>query len=322
MEIAPLREAHLEDACRLFVECYREQRQRLPVLPPQHENGRDVLGMLASLLPDEPGVAALERGRLSGYLIGMSLPEFFGPHRGAYCPIWGHAAIGDDRSFTYARLYERLAQEWVGCGCLNHAITLYADRAGLDAPWFRYGFGMQVVDAIRTLEPPPPPMPAGIEVRQATDADLDHVMPLVGELCQYLRRSPIFFPVPGVPTREEYAGWLANPDHVLWLALKEGEPIGYMRSQPPGHDVAYVVTGRGSISITGAFVRPEWRGRGAAVLLLERILGWARDNACQRCAVDFESQNTLGSRFWLRHFWPVCYSLLRRLDERIAQPAR
>ena len=28
--------------------------------------------------------------------------------------------------------------------------------------------------------------------------------------------------------------------------------------------------------------------------------------------------NVLAARFWLSHFWPVCYSLVRRVDEKIA----
>ena len=37
-----------------------------------------------------------------------------------------------------------------------------------------------------------------------------------------------------------------------------------------------------------------------------------------RCAVDFEPENVLGARFWLRAFQPVCYSLFRQVDERAA----
>jgi hypothetical protein len=36
--------------------------------------------------------------------------------------------------------------------------------------------------------------------------------------------------------------------------------------------------------------------------------------------VDFEPQNIPAAHFWLKHFQPVCYSLIRHVDERIAEP--
>ena len=56
--------------------------------------------------------------------------------------------------------------------------------------------------------------------------------------------------------------------------------------------------------------------RGAATALLSRAVRWTRDAGFERLAVDFESANVTGSRFWLARFRPVCLSLLRRLDER------
>jgi GNAT superfamily N-acetyltransferase len=114
---------------------------------------------------------------------------------------------------------------------------------------------------------------------------------------------------------------LAEPAHTLWLALDEGEAVGYMRSQPAPHDVALVVADPQTLSITGAYTRPAWRGRGIASALLGRIVHWADTHGYTRCAVDFEAQNPLGSRLWLKHFQPVCHSLIRRVDERIAEGA-
>jgi hypothetical protein len=51
---------------------------------------------------------------------------------------------------------------------------------------------------------------------------------------------------------------------------------------------------------------------------LNRSLEWARSEGYERCAVDFEPMNVLAARFWLRYFSPVCYSLVRHVDERIA----
>ena len=71
-------------------------------------------------------------------------------------------------------------------------------------------------------------------------------------------------------------------------------------------------------SILGAFTEPRVRGTGIGTALLDRALAWARASGHKRCAVDFEPQNISGTRFLLSHFQPVCYSLVRRVDERTA----
>ena len=54
-------------------------------------------------------------------------------------------------------------------------------------------------------------------------------------------------------------------------------------------------------------------------MLLAKALEWARTKENERCAVDFEPQNIQAAQFWLKHFEPVCYSMIRHVDERIAQ---
>jgi GNAT superfamily N-acetyltransferase len=318
MEIIPLEDRHLPDAARLFAAAFREQRERLPILPARHEDEAGVLPMLSGLLSAYPGVAASEGGRLQGYLIGLPLPAFKGSQRGAYVPIWGHAAAGDDRAAIYRRLYARLAREWVAAGCLTHAVTLYPGDREAAGTWFRNGFGLLVVDAVRPLDPIGAPDLPEVEIRQATPEDAGLVQPLALELDRYLAGAPIFLAFLESAGTSVHAAWLAEPGHALWLALHQGRPVAYLRCQPPGEDVAYIVSDPGTVSITGAYAVPDWRGRGIAAALLDRLLAWARANGYRRCAVDFESQNDLGSRFWLRHFQPICHTLIRHLDDRIA----
>ncbi len=71
-------------------------------------------------------------------------------------------------------------------------------------------------------------------------------------------------------------------------------------------------------SISGAFTREKARGGGIATALLNRSLEWAHAAGYERCAVDFEPMNPLATRFWLRHFEPVCYTLIRHVDKREA----
>jgi GNAT superfamily N-acetyltransferase len=76
------------------------------------------------------------------------------------------------------------------------------------------------------------------------------------------------------------------------------------------------VLSQSGVAITGAYVLPEFRGKGVAEALLDTLLAWAKAQGKTTCSVDFESSNGYAAGFWLRYFKPVCYSLLRRVDPR------
>ena len=63
--------------------------------------------------------------------------------------------------------------------------------------------------------------------------------------------------------------------------------------------------------ITGAFVRPTYRGRGAATGILDAALTHYAAEGLASCAVDFETFNPEATAFWPRYFTPVCSSLMR-----------
>jgi GNAT superfamily N-acetyltransferase len=65
---------------------------------------------------------------------------------------------------------------------------------------------------------------------------------------------------------------------------------------------------------------PEARHTGVGTALLSRVIDWARSAGFERLAVDFETANVLARRFWLRAFSPICLSLERHLDDRLARP--
>jgi GNAT superfamily N-acetyltransferase len=320
LDIVPLSEKHLEDAAALFAACYGQQRRLLPLLPARYEDPSGVLTMLADLVQSVPGVAAIAGGRLCGYLVAFTgLAQFKGRETGAYCPEWGHAAAGPDRSSVYRHMYESLSERWVKDGCLTHAITFFAQDSEVADVWFRNGFGMIVVDLLRSLDPVPGTRPGGMELRRIEPEEAGLSLPLIHELDQHMRRAPVFLTDMEVPDEEECRSWLAGPAHSLWLASHNGELAGYMRAEPPKRGGSIdIVHDPGTISITGAYTRPEYRGMGVGNALLSQVVIWAVANGYQRCSVVFESQNIPGSHFWLRHFQPVCHSLIRRIDERIA----
>ena len=72
-----------------------------------------------------------------------------------------------------------------------------------------------------------------------------------------------------------------------------------------------VVQDERTIAITGAYIRPAYRGRGLAPAILDAALRDYAGRGFERCSVDFESFNPEAAGFWLRYFKAVSYSVVR-----------
>lgn len=131
--------------------------------------------------------------------------------------------------------------------------------------------------------------------------------------------EPMFYPLLDLRDRKHYEEWIANKNNCLWIALQNREVVGYMKYSPSmPNSTIRILRDPKTIIINGAYTRPEHRRRKIASALLQRLLSYARQQGFERCCVDFESPNIHGGGFWISHFTPVCYSLIRRIDERIA----
>lgn len=316
LETFPLRDEHLEDAAALMTARYRALREQLPSLPSRYEDVSSILPLLRDMAGKAPGVAAMRDGRLAGFLLGMVLPEFRGK-RSVYSPEWANAVDGEGGGEAYREMYAHLSARWVADGCFLHVITLLAhDHDAIDA-WYWLGFGLTTVDAIRDLTPVQGST-ADVVIRRAGLEDIEQAMALNRALERHLATAPIFLVPEETLEKESHQQWLANSAHALWLAYRGGEVVACMGLEPSYPEACYIIRDEKTISITSAFTRESERNKGIATALLNHSLNWARSVGYERCAVDFEPQNIPAARFWLRHFQPICYSLIRYVDERVA----
>jgi len=328
LRIIPFTAEHVDAASALFAAAYRKVRFGSSLLPERHEDPNSVRRFLADLAAGSvfgfeaaPSVAALEGDRLVGFLAAFALPSFFGDRPGVICPIWANAATGVNRHEAYQWMYAQASTEWIRRGYLAHAIQLFPSDLVVSDLFFRAGFGMQVVDALRPIDGlDVTPIGTEVTIRQATRDDLPAIVAMADDLVDYLAAGPILSHTPRRATLESYGRWMDRRDAIFWLAEHDGLPIAYMRSEPPTPDVSFLVHDPATLSISGAWTNPEWRGRGVATMILAEILRWGDAHGYARCSVDFESANIHGSRLWLGHFEPVTYSLLRKVDERILTP--
>jgi hypothetical protein len=134
---------HVSDAAAVFVASFDALRDDVSGL----SDALADTAMVAARLADMSGFAALEDGRLAGYLTSWFPIESFrdADRIGAYAPEWAHGAVGTHRVAISRALYRAASSRWAAAGCDVHAITLLAgDDAIMDA-WFWSGFGMGTV---------------------------------------------------------------------------------------------------------------------------------------------------------------------------------
>jgi GNAT superfamily N-acetyltransferase len=331
IQIEPLEQKHLEDASRLFVHSYRAQRANLPCLPDRYEDPAVAERLLAEVLPAHPGVAALERGQLVGYLAGFAhIPHFHGTHPGVYIPEWAHTM--DSRyapADLFQPMYTELARQWVDAGCVNHAITFWASHHALRDLLYWNGFGLLVVDAVRAIDANGASVdvpreasnpPTSVIIRPAAADDLAGLARLDDALTRYLARSPIFRYAQESAEPDAAAEFL-DPSAISVVATEGRRLLACMRGTLQKEDSCTIVRDNSVMGINIAYTEPGARGRGMGAQLLQSVLSWGRAQQKSACTVDFEAANSLARTFWLRHFTPVCYTAIRHADARVRAPA-
>lgn len=312
-QIIPLRQEHLEDAAGLVCDRFKALREQIHILPACYEQKETILDLLSGLPGEPEGVIAIDGTQVVGFLTGFTIPEFLGK-RTFYSPEWANGAIIGESRRVYEEMYAQISARWVEDGCYNHAITLMAnDRQGIEG-WHWLGFGLVAVDGVRPLQPLEG-YAAELELRRANMEDAPTVSAFAHALEQHLLASPVFW----LHQLEGIENWLKEPKNAVWLAYEGEKVIGCMALITGYEESCRIVQDEGTISIISAFTDQQARSHGIATALLNRSLTWAKNEGYVRCGVDFEPMNVPAARFWSKRFEPVCYSVLRTIDDRIGK---
>lgn len=317
LKVMPFREEYLEDAARLVCKRYRQLREQVPHLPNRYLEVDTILPLLQHILEIcSDGVAAIRGNRLVGFLTGWKMPSFRGK-RSTYSPEWANAADLDDSARIYEEMYSHLAATWIADQYVAHYISLFPNDVEALRAWHWMGFGMISVDALRGLDAILD-QPAKFDIRRAGSQDIQQVIDLQEALRLYMKGAPIFL-LSERKDRNYYQEWLGNPDKSVWVAYQDEEPVAFMRLGPADEDVCTIIQDEKTTSIYAAFTKESVRGVGIATSLLDHALKSAQASGYERCAVSFEPMNLLGTRFWMKYFQPVCFSVVRYIDDRLIQ---
>jgi GNAT superfamily N-acetyltransferase len=312
MDIQPFTDQYHIAAAELFVQNFSRLRESVPALPETLADVHLIASKISRLLEGHPGVVALEDGHLVGYLCSMVVGDFRDTgQRGAYCPEWAHAVQPGRQAVAYRRMYRVMGAAWAEQRCLVHAITMLAGDQETLQTWFWGGFGMLAVDAVRPVQPLEREPQTRLSVRRAVIEDAAALAALDVEHCHYYTQSPVFMVLRESQDTGEFAHFLAEPKNSIWLALDGDVPVGFLRLDGYENDGADALTSPETIKINGAFVQAAYRGQGGSSAMLEAALCHHATLGMRCCAVDFEATNPDATAFWLRHFQPVCLSLMR-----------
>lgn len=311
IHIVPFAGEYLESAARLVACQVGASRQQVSSLPVQYSDPATLYPIIAGLAAENPGVAALQDGRLVGFLIAWQLPAFQGAPA-TFSPELANAAIIADRQNIYEAMYAALAETWVAAGYRTHLISLLAnDASGIESlHWL--GFGMIAADALRDLSPILA-SPGNYTIRRGQIDDAGVITSLDNALDAHLSGPPAFLKHDSEHKLAEVREWIEASHNAFWIAREGNRPLGFVAFGPASQDACQVIVDPHTTSISAAYTIPAARNQGVAAALLNHGLVWAQEQGYIRCAVDFEPMNPLARRFWLRYFQPVSYTLCRRL---------
>ena len=171
-------------------------------------------------------------------------------------------------------------------------------------PLLRHGLAPLAVIAARVAGrgPAGPAAPAGLRIRRAGPADLDTVTGLGMATIRYDAHfgTVIERPHTAAALRQDTAPLLAAADPWIWLAERDGEPVGLLYAEPPG-TAAWIapMTGRAPAAYLELMVvRPGLRGQGVGAALTSEYHRTADAAGVAVTLLHYEQVNPLSGPFW------------------------
>lgn len=314
MEIKDFERQHIEEAKAIALACYCEEQLAAKALPTVSD-----IPDLSNFAENGLGIAAFDGGDMVGFLTcSTPFDNAFGSTdvKGIFSLMGAHAAVSKNRSKIYAAMYQAAGAKWVRAGAVSHAICLYAHDEELQRQFYRYGFGLRCMDAIRPMELIDCKPCAGYDFSELSKDDYHLVHPLDMVLNRHLRQSP-FFANRRPETREEFISSSLKEGARYFVAKQNSELCAFLKISASGE--TFAASGDTYRHITGAYCLPEHRGKGVYQNLLNFTISALKKEGYTQLGVDFESINPAAYGFWLKYFTAYSHGVVRRIDERILQ---
>ena len=282
----------------------------VPSLPDINEVKSILTTFVDNLFEYGIGIGVKVDGELKGFIMGFKADELFGKDKGIYIPVYGHG-FKEGFEDLLVPLYIEYANMCVKEKYFSHVVTSYAHNDKAIESWFNLGFGKRCVDSISKVTTFHQNQ---YEIKKLEGKEVFTLRELHDGLINHLSESPTFIPFRNC-VEEDLLEWSTSLDYHIWALYIDDKPKGFMIIRPTGE--SFISRHQSIMNIVGAYVLPSERKTGLGVALLKEVHNWMNDNNFPLLAVDYESLNPLANRFWTKHFTPYCYTLTRRIDERV-----
>jgi GNAT superfamily N-acetyltransferase len=310
-----LNEKHIEDAVKLAQTQYNMEQKHIEAL--YEKDYKDVLtNLLSELFRSNYGLAAIEKGKLIGYLgFWGGIEGFFGNVKGAFSPLFGNAYSGTDRERLASLLFQHASEQMVKNEIFCYAICSYAHDPEVMKALCLSGFGVRCSDAIRCTDKP-------LDIKINTDYNYEEIhyseagclLSLANGLVRHLGSSPTYFPADDF-TEESFLKRCVRKQSRIFTVKDKKEIIGYLEFTKCGE--TFISEEKDMLNICGAYLKEEYRGRNILQSLLAFATEALKKEDIKRLGVDCETLNPTALRFWGKYFDNYTYSFVRRIDERI-----
>jgi hypothetical protein len=301
---------HIEQAQHIARQNYESECRFAPSLPQV-----DAMPDLRPFAENGLGVTAFKGDEMVGFL--CSVPPFKNVFRstdavGVFSPMGANGTVPENRAAIYARLYQMAGNKWVKAGACSHAVCLYAHDKDAQEQFFRYGFGLRCVDAIRGMDAIEAPRCVGYDYSELKPDEFLQILPLEHMLDAHMAASPTFI-LRMSETEESFIQKATRNSSRFFAAKDSGKIVAFLRIERDGETFIRGIPGY--IHVNGAFCLLEYRSKGIYSNLLNLAIHTLKVENHTRLGVDFESINPTAYDFWLKHFDAYTHSVVRRIDE-------
>ena len=312
--LVPLTKEYLEPAIELFIENYKCEQEKSPLLPSRVIAEPEwILRELENRLTN-PGVAVIEHNHLLAYMVtGFRFP--WKGQQAVLVPEYCHSAVVNRKQELYQQMYMYLAQEWIHNHIHLQMIGHFAHDTILQETVYQLGFGAILAEQLRdcsTLNER-----HNAEIREEKD-----VRKLIGiqiEHNRYYSKAPIFIRKP-TESHEVLADLEAHvrQGNVFFVYYEQQEPRAYMIVGNSAIDgEGFLLQHTNTAQIKSAYAQPDSRGKGIGKALLQRVIQWSQHQSYERVFVEYETANFYGGIFWCKYFTPYVYFSMRYIDNTI-----
>lgn len=310
----PMTRQYLEPATALFIENYKHEQEKNPLLPPRVIAEPEWIYHALEARLANPGVAVVEHNQLLAYMVTGSQFPWKG-QQAVFVPEYCHSAVEARKQELYQRMYMHLSQGWV-----NHHIHLqmighFAHDRILQETLYQLGFGAILAERLRDCSALDQPH----EVVIHEERDVSKLLNIQIEHNDYYTKAPIFILKPTSPQEvlDELEAHARQGD-VFFVYYEQEEPGAYMivgTSTIEGE--GFLLQNTNTAQIKSAYARPDIRRKGIGKALLQRVIGWSQAQGYERIFVEHETANFSGSIFWQKHFNPYIYFSMRYIENTI-----